>query len=336
MDFTVGRGTNISHWLSQSRARGERRRNYFLRKDVEFLAGIGLQHLRIPIDEQQMWAEDGSREEEAFDLLDSALDWCAAFGLRAIVDLHILRSHHFNEGDKPLWTDPAAQEHFYDCWRSLSERLSSRPLNMVAYELLNEAVADDPGDWNRVAHGCIGAIRALEPDRVIVLGSNKWNNVMTYDDLAIPEDESLVLTFHFYNPMLITHYTASWTGVRDYDGPVHYPGRIVTDEELAAIDDERIRGIVEGNNGQYDRAVLEGMLAQPLAARERTGLQLYCGEWGCYSPTPRPDRLRWYRDVHAMLEDNGIGWATWDYKGSGFGLSPNGEPDEELIALLCG
>jgi len=86
-DFVIKRGTNISHWLSQSDARGEERKNYFTEKDVKYLAGLGFDHLRIPIDEMQLWHENGEKDEEAFSLLQNALDWCAKYKLKAVVDL---------------------------------------------------------------------------------------------------------------------------------------------------------------------------------------------------------------------------------------------------------
>ncbi len=143
--FTIHKGTNISHWLSQSERRGEERRAWFGKEDVAFLAKTGFDHLRLPVDEEQLWSPEGKMEEEAFGLLNAALDWCAEYDLRAVVDLHILRSHHFNEAVKPLWTDPKAQERLVQCWRDLSSRLKDRPVGKVAYELMNEAVADDHG-----------------------------------------------------------------------------------------------------------------------------------------------------------------------------------------------
>src|SRR6266540_1601571 len=112
-DFVIKRGTNISHWLSQSDARGDERKNYFTEKDVKYLAGLGFDHLRIPVDEVQLWQENGQKDEEGFSLLQDALNWCKEYKLKAVVDLHILRSHHFNEKVKPLWTQPAAQEKIF-------------------------------------------------------------------------------------------------------------------------------------------------------------------------------------------------------------------------------
>ena len=126
--FDFRRGTNISHWLSQSNARGDSRRNFFTEKDVQYLAGLGFDHLRIPVDEEQLWKTDGQKDEEGFSLLKNALNWCKKHKLDAIVDLHILRSHHFNEKEKPLWTEPAAQERFFQCWRDLSQELINYPV----------------------------------------------------------------------------------------------------------------------------------------------------------------------------------------------------------------
>ena len=85
--FAVRRGTNVSHWLSQSRRRGDERRGFFTREDVALAAKLGFDHLRIPVDEEQLFDESGRPIEEAFALLDAALDWCAEHRLRAIVDL---------------------------------------------------------------------------------------------------------------------------------------------------------------------------------------------------------------------------------------------------------
>jgi endoglucanase len=332
--FVVRRGTNISHWLSQSRRRGEERRAWFTRKDVEFIASLGFDHIRIPVDEEQLWHEDGTADEEAMSLLQQALDWCAEFNLRAIVDLHILRSHHFNAAEKPLWTQPAAQERFLDCWRDLSRRLRPRPTDQVAYELMNEPVAEDPADWNRLLARAVQTVRAEEPMRVLVIGSNRWQSVETFDRLEVPpNDPHILLSFHFYEPFALTHYRAGWTKAGEYQGPVRYPGVVVADADFKSLP-KALADAVRGSNRYFDRRVLEGMLRKPLAVRDRTGLPLYCGEWGALPSVPREDRLRWYQDMRSMLEDNGIGWATWDYKG-GFGLvDRDGRPDTELIQIL--
>jgi hypothetical protein len=48
---------------------------------VEYLAGLGFDHLRIPIDEEQMWDNEGKKYPDAFNLLHQALNWCQKNGL---------------------------------------------------------------------------------------------------------------------------------------------------------------------------------------------------------------------------------------------------------------
>ena len=52
-NFSVKRGVNISHWLSQSNVRGENRAVFFTEADVKFLSEVGFDHLRLPVDEEQ-------------------------------------------------------------------------------------------------------------------------------------------------------------------------------------------------------------------------------------------------------------------------------------------
>lgn len=333
--FSIKRGINISHWLSQSQRRGIERKEFFKEEDVKLIADLGFDHLRIPIDEEQMWTEAGEKEHEAFSLLHQALEWCDKYGLKTVVDLHILRSHHFNEGDKPLWTDPKAQEDFYQCWRDLSAELKKYPVSMVAYELMNEPVADDPEDWNRLVANATAVIRENEPERKIVIGSNMWQKADTFDDLRVPEnDDHIILSFHMYEPMLLTHYKASWTGIKDYEGPVHYPGKIVKDEYWQGLD-EPFRSVMENQKRFYDKATIRNHFEKPIRLSRKLGLPLYCGEWGAYPTTPDSARYQWYRDIKEILEENGIAWATWDYKG-GFGIIRNGQKDEMLIGILVG
>ncbi len=335
-EFSLHKGTNISHWLSQSDRRGEARKNFFLEKDVAYLADLGFDHLRIPIDEEQMFDEQGNKEAEAFGLLHQALDWCRQHGLRAIVDLHILRSHHFNEQEKPLWTDPAAQEKFLQLWRLLSDELKQYPTGMLGYELMNEPVADDPEEWNQLVARAVQALRQQESERTIVIGSNRWQSAATFDQLKVPAgDPHILLSFHFYEPFLLTHYHASWTALADYQGPVHYPGMMVTREDLSKMSKAQAQQAAAWSR-VYTRDTLEQMMQKPMAVAKALDLPLYCGEWGVISQAPAEDRLRWYEDMVAIFEKNNIAYANWDYKSGSFGLvNDQGQPQQDLVDIIA-
>jgi endoglucanase len=284
----------------------------------------------------QLWQENGQPDQEGFALLQQALNWCKKYNLRAVVDLHILRSHHFNEKEKPLWTQPAAQERFFQCWRDLSKALIKYPKEDIAYELMNEPVADDPEDWNKLVEKAVAIIRKAEPNRKIIIGSNRWQSPDTFDKLRIPEnDKNIILSFHMYEPFLLTHHTASWTGIKDYKGPVNYPGVIVKEDDIKDLPDT-LRNTVLKNKNYYTIETVREHFRKPIAVAKKYNLPLYCGEWGCLSTVPDSARFQWFKDVKSVLEENGIGWATWDYKGSFGIINKNGQEEKELIQILVG
>lgn len=334
--FSVKKGTNVAHWLSQSKRRGEERQKFFIKSDVEEIASMGFDHIRLPIDEVQMWDENGNRHEDAFQLMTNCIKWCEEYNLKVIVDVHIIRSHYFLAEEKPLWTDPAEQEKFYDLWRDLSAALNQFPNSHLAYELMNEAVADDPEQWNDLVANTVKAIRELEPKRTIVIGSNRWQSVDTFDELKVPEnDPNILLSFHYYEPMMLTHLLASWTSYRNYPGPVHYPGILVTDEEFNNLPDSLKAVAVSSVGREFNKEVIFEMWQKPIRKAKELGLPLYCGEFGVYHRAPEQDRLRWYKDMIQLFEENGIGYANWNYKSSAFGLvDEEGNRFEDLIEVV--
>lgn len=333
--FTIHKGVNISHWLSQSNRRGEARDTFFTEKDVAFIASCGYDHIRLPIDEEQMWTPEGQKIDTAFRLLHNALAWCEKYHLRTIVDLHIIRSHHFLMQAPPLWTDPAEQDKFIRLWKDLSAELSKYPVNRIAYELMNEAVAPDPEMWNKLIERTVAELRKTEPLRKIVIGSNRWQSASTFDQLLVPaNDTNIILSFHFYHPLALTHYKAGWTKVGEYNGPVKYPGITVEENDMKGLPEDLVQAL-RYENGNFNKDTFLIMIRKPLHLADSLKLPLYCGEFGCLPSAPREMRLQWYKDMVSLLEENNIAWANWDYKG-GFGIVFKGEPDKDLIKILTG
>lgn len=325
--FEMRNGTNIAHWLSQTDGRWGSAQDFIKESDFKQIASWGFDHVRIPVDEKELFNDDGSKNTENFALLKSALDWCVKYKLRAVVDLHVLRSHHFNEGDKPLFTDPRAQARFCEIWTILSAELKKYPLKSVAYELMNEPVADKHEQWNKVAMRCYNTIRKLEPNRVIVLGSNKWQGFETMEYLEIPDgDPNIVLSFHYYIPMMLTHYGATWTDLAQYKGGVHYPGQVVTEADLAKVDKQTAEKYKWWTTQTYNRERIKQDLLKAVAVAKKHRLKLWCGEYGCGYKAPQADRLRWYADMVSLFNELGIAYANWNYKSDWFGVvSASGE-----------
>ena len=211
-NFRIKRGTNISHWLSQSEQRGEARRLHIQEDDFARLEELGFDFVRIPIDEVQFWDEQGNKLPEAWELLKNALDWSRKHNLRAIVDLHIIRSHYFNavnedgQNANTLFTSEKAQQDLINLWYQLSDFLKDRSCDWVAYEFMNEPVADEHEQWNQLVAKVHKALRSREAQRTLVIGSNRWQGHETMKYLKVPEgDKNIVLSFHYCNPMSLTH-----------------------------------------------------------------------------------------------------------------------------------
>ncbi|MEX0323283.1 MAG: glycoside hydrolase family 5 protein [Puniceicoccaceae bacterium] len=347
-DFKLGAGVNISHWLSQRDDGMPDPREFFTKEDVQFIADQGFDHIRLPIEESIMWTESGDPDEVAFETLDMTLGWIKEAGLTAIVDLHIINSHHFNaendgEADRNvLFTDPAAQDHLTELWKELSIRLKKWPESMLAYEVLNEAVADDHEDWNKLVAKCIASIRKDEATRVLVIGSNKWQGAWSMKFLKVPEDDPfIILSFHTYHPHAFTHYKASWTGeYSSYTGPINYPGLLVSDEYIESMPDGHNKDFLKSQQGPNNKESLREHVMEAVVVARELDLPLYCGEWGCMKTVDEQQMLQWYRDMSDVLKEEGVDHAIWDYKGH-FGIrdrdTPNAEPFPELIkAILDG
>ncbi|MGD0166766.1 MAG: cellulase family glycosylhydrolase [Gaiellaceae bacterium] len=333
MSFELGRGVNISHWLSQSERRGQERRAWFVQTDVERLAACGFDHLRFPVDEEQLWNERGERESEAFELLEQGLGWCEQAGLRTVVDLHIVRSHHFNVDTNRLFAEPAEQDKFCALWADLSQALARWSVDRVYYELLNEPKTPDDGDWNKLAARALAEVRVHEPERMVAIDSNGTADPRMFSGLRVPEDENLILSFHFYDPLLFTHYRAYWSEVNAYEGPIDYPGELAPKEDW----DELPESVRFGarNERVFGAPDIERVLAPALALAGETGMPLWCGELGALGTTPDVARARWYRDVLGALDRHGIPWTLWDYKGD-FGIFDRAGQPTYVHRILSG
>jgi len=334
--FVINRGLNASHWLSQSDKRGMERSQYMQEKDFAKIAEMGFDHVRLPIDEDQMWDEEGNKVEEAWILLHNGIKWSLENNLRVIVDLHVLRSHHFNRPDsRQLWEDESAQKGFIQFWQQLSAELKQYPNDKLAYEPLNEAVSDNPDDWNDLINWVISEIRKLEPQRTIVMGSNNWQTVGTFKDLRVPQgDKNIILSFHYYEPFLLTHYQAPWTNIKDVTAQINYPGQMIQKEVFEKLDPDE-QELVKDRNTFNDRVSLDKDIYQAVKVAEKYGLKLYCGEFGCFPTTDIKLRQVWYENMVAVFDKYDIAWAHWNYKND-FPVvdAETLEPIKELTSIL--
>lgn len=322
-------GINIGSWLCHREMSLPERKAWLTLEDVHRIRDYGFDHVRVAIKEKWFWDETDQAIPEAFDILLNGLAWMLDAGLDIIFNVHILRSHFFNDPDPPaLFDNPKAQDRFVEIWLELAKRLGHFPNDRFAYELLNEPVATDPESWNQMAARLYKALRELEPERTIVIGSNRQQSPHTFKDLSVPpNDPNLMLDFHFYEPNLVTHYKCPWLPNGKLPLKVKYPGRPLSippflytaivkvmpglspTERLIALDENR----------HYDRAEMNHVLVEPLKLAEKHDIPLRCGEFGVIKFLSPEIGERWLRDTFSLFQENNIGWSYWCYeKGDDF------------------
>jgi endoglucanase len=320
MYFSINKGTNISHWLSQH-LKGDNFKKRFSEKDCNFLADFGFDHIRIPFEEQVLWGKSGILNKEALAMLHRGVEWALNSNLNVVLDLHSTYSHHFCMEDKnTLFSDPEAQKRFGQIWSFISDEFRYLPADKVAYELLNEPVAKNHSDWNTVLQIPYHILREKEPDRVIAIGSNRWCQAVTFPFFTPPEnDKNIILVFHYYNPMALTHYKASWIKyLKDYSGPVNYPGIPYSADELNKMPVD-MREYMESENDYFASEVMKKQLMPVLEKGVEMNLKLWCNEFGVISSAPKTLAQQWYKDLFTLFADYNIAWTNWDFKG-GFGI----------------
>lgn len=325
--FDFSSGVNIGVWLSQTTNRRGSAINYFKKADLKNLADMGYDHIRLPVDEKEIFDDDLNFIPETRQLVHEAIAWCREYGLRIILDMHITRSHYFNDDKNtiPLWTEKAAQDRLVDIWTKLSQEYGHYPVSLLAYELLNEANAPDADVWNKLSARLIAKIREREPNRYLIVGGISHNSANALAELTLPEnDKKLILAFHFYAPHLLTHYQASWMdGLKDLVIPLHYPGQLVVKKDVDAIKNAKHKSVVNHYNGFYNKSTLKQRMQVAIDRAAELGLKLYCSEYGCISNTNKEVKQRWMRDVAENFRENNIAFSIWGWKAN-FGILDNG------------
>jgi len=338
-------GVNLGGWISQYRKYDHKHFQTFITApDIRQIASWGMDHIRMPVDYPVL--EDDAHpfryKESGFDYIESCLEWCEENDLDVIFDLHKAPGYSFDDTIEemkpmPLFTDESVSERFYQLWEEIAQRFVGRYPNLY-FELLNEVNLPDSGPWNSMVQQAMNRIRAIEPFRKIVIGSNNFCSVNTLKDLDLLDDENVVYTFHFYEPLLFTHQKARWTpAAREYDQNLIYPGPYTDLDEFLARAPQHQAAYQHLAGTTMDSNVLRQYVFPALEFQQNTGATLYCGEYGVIEHTDPISRRNWHRDFLTILREASIGRAVWSYKRMGFGLVDydGSVMDGDLILIIC-
>lgn len=319
----LSRGINLGGYLSQCCHEEEHYDTFIGEEDIRQIASWGFDHIRLPIDYEVLETEDGVIKEKGYGRVKKVIDWCDAYGLNIILDLHKAYGYDFNDaGDEEknnLFASEDLQNRFIALWKEMVKRFGT--CANVAFELLNEVVEKENADaWNQLIKKAVAEIRKIAKTAPIIYGGIQWNSVKTLKLLDAPNDENIIYTFHFYEPLLFTHQKAHWVAAMDPNQTVRYPETM----EYYQKESEKLgyQGEVVGDalSKLMGTEFITEMIEEGIKAAQNAGVSLYCGEFGVIDQAPVEDTLRWFKDVNTVFEKYNIGCAVWSYKKMDFGL----------------
>jgi endoglucanase len=277
----LGRGINLGDALD-----GPKEGAWGVTLEAEYFQAIkdaGFNSVRIPI----RWSAHAQPEPPYtidpafFDRVDWAIDHALSRNMAAVIDIH-----HYWEMDK----DPLSHTaRLIALWRQIAARYQGRPETLF-FELFNEP-SDQFTDerWAEIVPQLLRTIRESSPNRMVVIGPAYWNSLDHLPLLQLPQnDERLIVTFHYYQPLQFTHQGADWV-------PNSGPWLGTTWGTNQNRDDVR---------KDFEKAASWARLSQR---------PIYLGEFGAIGQADMESRALWTAAVAREAEKWGFSWSYWEF-----------------------
>jgi aryl-phospho-beta-D-glucosidase BglC (GH1 family) len=188
--------------------------NYITENDIEHMAELGYNSVRIPI-LWRLFMEEGEGNvfiENGFRLLDQCIDWCEKHKLYVFIDLHGAPGGQTGANiddsidDVPrLFTDQDSWDKAIALWVKIANRYKDRWI-VGGYDLLNEPIRPENVDGRNFDFlvdklrqfytDVIKAIREVDKVHLFSIEGHHWStDTAIFDRLY---DENMVIHFHRY------------------------------------------------------------------------------------------------------------------------------------------
>ena len=313
-EFDFHAGVNLSYWFQSDVPWPED-------LTLEQIKECGFDHVRLPVDTFCLFDDNGNIRPDVMAQIHHVIEKSLELGLNVIYDMHWLNAGNL------FYQEPAAKE-LVNNWKKLMKELNIYPNDRLAYEVLNEPYG--PG-WGLMQRRMLHMIRHYEPGRVVFVSPDNGYDVDSCAEFYLHKgDPNLVMTFHYYQPMLASHRKL-W----EYTGPSHYPGLLFSDEEWDNMTDAQREQAQWHRDVVYDYDFVYGKMKAAADMAEKNGLRLHCGEFGYSKTNIREERLQWFKDIVKAFNECGLAYTVWENWGGDFGPGDwKSEPDGEVIDIL--
>jgi endoglucanase len=285
-------------------AKGPQRRK-FQEKDFEIIKGWGFDFARMPMSYWN-WADKEdwlNIDESVISEIDAVVEKGKQYKIHINLNLHRIPGYCINGRDQEpmdLYEDtPEKMQKALDAavfhWKMFAKRYKGIPNKELSFDLINEPPSLKSDTRHvEVVTTLVKGIREEDPGRLIVADGKDVGRfpIMGIADLGV------VQSTRGYDPMSVSHYTATWVpkdAYQTFNVPT-WP--------------------LKGDDGKiWDKAALRALLIdtwKPLMAK---GITVHVGEWGCFNKTPHDVTLRWMKDLLSLWKEVGWGFALWNLRG---------------------
>ncbi len=304
LKFPRYRGFNLTE-----KAGGLGPRKKFNEQDLEIMADWGFDFARVPMSYWNWASQDDwyKIDEDVLKDIDELIELGKQYKIHINLNFHRVPGYCINGRDlepMDLFNDtPESMQKALDAavyhWKLFARRYKGIPSSQLSFDLINEPPKmQDESRYVEIVKALVAGIRAEDPDRLIVADGKDIGRTPVFG-IA---DLGLVQSTRGYDPMSVSHYTATWVPKDEFEtfNPPTWP--------------------LQGDDGKlWDKTALKEKLIdrwQPLVDK---GVPVHVGEWGCFNKTPHDVMLRWMRDSLSLWKEAGWGQAMWNLKGS-FGV----------------
>lgn len=210
----MGKGMNIS-WLEQY-WRGSEQKKQMDYLDYSLLArrkndlqrmSVGVKTVRLPIcfdrweDRIPPFTIDSMNY---FKVIDSMIQWTSELNMNLIIDYQ-----HGNLRTQKIQQDTTR---FFALWDQIAHYFSNTDPERIFLEPFNEPHNIDDALWWQIAEKVVKIIRKHCPHHTIFLGGADYNNLSSLLRSKPIQDDNIIYTIHYYEPLIFTHQGTPWLG----------------------------------------------------------------------------------------------------------------------------
>ncbi len=285
---------------------------YITEEDIKYISELGMDHIRLGFDQIVFEEAPYSYREEIFTHVDNFILWCKKYNLNVVLNMHKAIGNYCDiKEEVELLDDDELQNRFISLWLAFEKRYNND--NSIAFELLNEVRDVNPQKWNDLAEKTVNAIRELNKERIIIVGSTSWNSVHTLRHLKLFDDEKVIYTFHTYDPFEFTHQQGVLQAA-----PLYYNRRMPYPCDIERYRDYH-KTVFNNPNAyaNYEKMdinhIRQSLKPAITFVEQNPDKILWCGEFGTIRHADIKWRENWMRDVITVLKENNIPYCSWNY-----------------------